>query len=80
MILCKSYGLKFTSAEGLRIQYKDDENTFVNLRLGDSFHAALRCAQAVSGRLSSVLFPRIKDLPLYSLKNTPSAAWLVAGT
>ena len=41
--------LQFIPDEELRIQYKDDEDTFVNLRLGDSFHDALRCAQLVSG-------------------------------
>ena len=41
--------LQFIPDEELRIQYKDDEDTFVNLQLGDSFHNALRCAQAVSG-------------------------------
>ena len=41
--------LQFIPDEELRIQYKDDENAFVNLRLGGSFHDALRCAQAVSG-------------------------------
>ena len=41
--------LQFIPDEELRIQYKDDEDTFVNLRLGDSLHDALRCAQPVSG-------------------------------
>ena len=32
--------LQFIPDEELRIQYKDDEDTFVNLRFGDSFHDA----------------------------------------
>ncbi|KAL9977003.1 hypothetical protein ACROYT_G014358 [Oculina patagonica] len=41
--------LQFIPDDELRIQYKDDKDTFVNLRLGDSFLDALRCSQAVSG-------------------------------
>lgn len=41
--------LQFTPDEELSIQDKDDEDTFVNLRLGDSFHDGFRCAQLVSG-------------------------------
>ena len=41
--------LQFIPDEELRIQYKDDDDTFVNLRFGDSFHNDLRCAQGVSG-------------------------------
>ena len=37
--------LQFTTDEELWIQDKDDEDTFVNLRLGDSFHDGFRCAQ-----------------------------------
>ena len=40
--------LQFIPHEELQIQYKD-EDIFVNLRLGDSFHDAFRCAQPVSG-------------------------------
>ena len=41
--------LQFIRHEELQIQYKDDEDIFVNLRLRDSFHDAFRCAQPVSG-------------------------------
>ena len=41
--------LQFIPHEELQIQYKDDEDIFVNLRLGDSFHDAFRCTQPVSG-------------------------------
>ena len=41
--------LQFIPHEELQIQYKDDEDIFVNLRLGDSFHDAFRCAQPMSG-------------------------------
>ena len=59
--------LQFIPDEELRIQYKDDEDTFVNLRFGDSFHDALRCAQAVSG----TTFRRLKIKIQWQPKSTP---------
>ena len=59
--------LQFIPDEELRIQYKDDEDTFVNLRFGDSFHDALRCAQAVSGTTFRRLKIKIQRQP----KSTP---------
>ena len=59
--------LQFIPDEELRIQYKDDEDTFVNLRFGDSFHDALRCAQAVSG----TTFRRLKVKIQWQPKSTP---------
>ena len=38
--------LQFIPDEELQIQYKDNKDTFINLRLGDSFHNGLRCAQS----------------------------------
>ena len=54
------------SSHELRIQYKD-EDTFVNLRLGDSLHDALRCAQPVSG----TTFRRLKIKIQWQPKSTP---------
>ncbi|CAH3192998.1 unnamed protein product, partial [Porites evermanni] len=50
--------LQFIPHEELQIQYKDDEDIFVNLRLGDSFHDAFRCAQPVSDRSSSFVYSK----------------------
>lgn len=41
--------LEFIPDEELRIKYKDDENTFINLRSGDSLCDAIRCACLVQG-------------------------------
>ena len=59
--------LQFIPDDELRIQYKDDEDTFVNLRIGDSFLDALRCAQAVSG----TTFRRLKIKINWQPKSTP---------
>ena len=59
--------LQFIPDEELRIQYKDDEDTFVNLRLGDSLHDALRCAQPVSG----TTFRRLKIKIQWQPESTP---------
>lgn len=59
--------LHFIPDDELRIQYKDDEDTFVNLRVGDLFHDALRCAQAVSG----TTFRRLKIKIQWQPKSTP---------
>lgn len=59
--------LHFIPDEELRIQYKDDEDTFVNLRVGDSFQNALRCAQAVPG----ATFRRLKVKIQWQPKSTP---------
>ena len=59
--------LQFIPDEELGIQYKDDEDTFVNLQLGDSFHDALRCTQAVSG----TTFRRLKIKIQWQPKSTP---------
>ncbi|KAM7432944.1 hypothetical protein ABFA07_016721 [Porites harrisoni] len=59
--------LQFIPDEELRIQYKDDEDTFVNLRLEDSLHDALRCAQPVSG----TTFRRLKINIQWQPKSTP---------
>ena len=59
--------LQFIPDEELRIQYKDDEDTFVNLRLGDSLHDALRCAQPVAG----TTFRRLKIKIQWQPKSTP---------
>ena len=40
--------LQFIPHEEVQIQYKGDEDIYVNLRLGDSFHDdAFRCAQSL---------------------------------
>ena len=59
--------LQFIPDEELRIQYKDDEGTFVNLRLGDSLHDALRCAQPLSG----TTFRRLEIKIQWQPKSTP---------
>ena len=59
--------LHFIPHEELQIQYKDDEDIFVNLRLGDSFHDAFRCAQPVSG----TTFRRLKIKMQRQPKSTP---------
>ena len=47
--------LQFIPDEELQIQYKDNKDTFINLRLGVSFHNGLRCAQSVPGTTNSRL-------------------------
>ena len=59
--------LQFIPDEELRIQYEDDEDTFVNLRVGESFRDALRCAKAVSG----TAFRRLKIKVQWQPKSTP---------
>ena len=59
--------LQFIPDEELRIQYKDDEVTFVKLRLGDSLHDALGCAQSVSG----TTFTRLKIKIQWQPKSAP---------
>ena len=59
--------LHFIPNEELRIQYKDDEDTFVNLRVGDSLNDAFRCAQAVSG----TTFRRLKLKIQWQPRSTP---------
>ena len=59
--------LQFIPHEDLQIQYKDDEDIFVNLRLGDSFHDAFRRAQPVSG----TTFRRLKIKMQRQPKSTP---------
>lgn len=59
--------LHFIPDEELRIQYMDDEDTFVNLRVGDSFRDALRCANAVPGST----FRRLKIKVKWQPKSTP---------
>ena len=58
--------LQFIPDEELRIQYKDDEDTFVNLRLAP-LHDALRCAQPVSG----TTFRRVKIKIQWQPESTP---------
>ena len=55
--------LHFIPNEELRIQYKDDEDTFVSLRVGDSLNDAFRCAQAVSGTTFRTLKLKIQWQP-----------------
>ena len=45
--------LQFIRNEELQIQYKDNKDTFINLRFGDLFHDGLRCVQPVSGTTNS---------------------------
>ena len=59
--------LHFLPNEELRIQYKDDEDTFVNLRVRDSLNDAFRCAQAVSG----TTFRRLKLKVQWQPRSTP---------
>ena len=57
----------FIPNEELRIQYKDDEDTFVNLRVRDSLNDGFRCAQAVSG----TTFRRLKLKVQWQPRSTP---------
>ena len=60
--------LQFIPDEELRIQYKNNEDTFVNLQLGDSFHDALRCALAGSGTAFRRLQIKMQWQPKCSFK------------
>ena len=59
--------LRFIPDSELRVQYVDDENTFINLRVNDSFMDALRCAITVPG----ATLPRLKINILWQPKSTP---------
>ena len=41
--------LQYIPDEELQIQYKDNRDTFIKLRIGSLFHNGFRCAQPVSG-------------------------------
>ena len=63
--------LQFIPHEEVQIQYKGDEDIYVNLRLGDSFHGdAFRCAQPLSG----TTFRRLKIKMQRQPKSTPEIA------
>ena len=60
--------LQFIPHEEVQIQYKDDEDIYVNLRLGDSFHDdAFRCTQPLLG----TTFRRLKIKMQRQPKSTP---------
>ncbi|CAH3154220.1 unnamed protein product, partial [Porites lobata] len=49
--------LQFIPHKEVQIQYKGDEDIYVNLRLGDSFHDdAFRCAQPLSAHLTLICY------------------------
>ena len=59
--------LHFIPNKKLRIRYKDDEDNYVNLRVGDSLNDTFRCAQAVSG----TTFKRLKLKVQWQPRSTP---------
>lgn len=60
--------LQFIPHEEVQIQYKGDEDIYVNLRLGDLLHDdAFRCAQPLSG----TTFRRLKIKMQRQPKSTP---------
>lgn len=55
--------LQFIPDTELRIKYRDDEQTFVNLRSEDTLHEALRCASIVQGATFRRLTVKIEWQP-----------------